>query len=257
MEKLDSDDSYKSRYHFLKSLPTYQQPLASSNVINKKMIQNGNGKSKNGNGARKPLKFLFVSWESLSGDLAWQIKKEGHEVKAYVKSPDDQDVYDGFLEKIPEWKPYIEWADVIVFDDVSFGPQADELRKAGKLVVGGSRYTDRLEEDREFGQAEMKSVGMTILPHWDFNDYATALKRCVFQVRPIRRTNYRILNTLQKYRAVRYIHRCRMCKEPVRTRVNRRTGCHIGIGYRCNRRIGYRCNDKRRTVYWRTGNRAA
>ncbi len=176
MEKLDSDDSYKSRYHFLKSLPTYQQPLASSNVINKKMIQNGNGKSKNGNGARKPLKFLFVSWESLSGDLAWQIKKEGHEVKAYVKSPDDQDVYDGFLEKIPEWKPYIEWADVIVFDDVSFGPQADELRKAGKLVVGGSRYTDRLEEDREFGQAEMKSVGMTILPHWDFNDYDTALK---------------------------------------------------------------------------------
>ena len=30
-------------------------------------------------------KFLFVSWESLSGDLALQIKKEGHEVKIYIK----------------------------------------------------------------------------------------------------------------------------------------------------------------------------
>ena len=33
-----------------------------------------------------PKKFLFVSFESLSGDLAWQIKKEGHEVKVYRKS---------------------------------------------------------------------------------------------------------------------------------------------------------------------------
>ena len=31
-------------------------------------------------------KFLFVSDESLSGDLAWQIKKEGHEVKVYIKN---------------------------------------------------------------------------------------------------------------------------------------------------------------------------
>jgi len=41
-------------------------------------------------------KFLFVGWESLSGDLAWQIKKEGHEVKIYVKAEAEKDVYDGF-----------------------------------------------------------------------------------------------------------------------------------------------------------------
>src|SRR3990167_8123797 len=121
-------------------------------------------------------KFLFVSWESLSGDLALQIKKEGHEIKIYVKAESDKDVYDGFLEKVPNWKEYIDWADVIVFDDVGFGKEADELRKSGKLVVGGSVYTDKLEEDREFGQSEMKRVGMLILPHWDFTDYDLALK---------------------------------------------------------------------------------
>lgn len=120
-------------------------------------------------------KFLFVSWESLSGDLALQIKKEGHEVKVYVKSENDRDVYNGFLDKVDDWKKFMDWADVVVFDDVGFGVEANKLRKNGKRVVGGTPYTDKLEEDREFGQSEMKKMGMLILPHWDFNNYDEAL----------------------------------------------------------------------------------
>lgn len=135
-----------------------------------------NEKQKNGNGLKKPIKFLFVSWEAVSGDLAWQLKKEGHEVKIYIKNPDDEDVYDGFLEKVDDWKKHIDWAQIIVFDDVGFGNDADKLRKAGKLVVGGSAYTDRLEEDREFAQEEMKRMGLLTLPHWDFDNYDEALK---------------------------------------------------------------------------------
>jgi len=123
-----------------------------------------------------PKKFLFVSFESLSGDLAWQIKKEGHEVKAFIKSETDKDVYDGFLDKVDDWEKHKDWADVIVFDDVGFGGIADSLRASGKLVVGGSKYTDRLEEDREFGQEEMKKSGMIILPHWDFSDFDSAIE---------------------------------------------------------------------------------
>ena len=121
-------------------------------------------------------KFLFVGWESLSGDLAWQLAREGHDVKMYFKNPEDHDVYDGFVEKVDDWKKHVDWADVVVFDDVGFGTHADNLRKAGKLVVGGSTYTDRLEEDREFGQAEMKRVGMLILPHWDFDSFDAAIE---------------------------------------------------------------------------------
>ncbi len=142
-------------------------------------IKVGNGKNGGGPNNNQPkliYKFLFVSFESLSGDLAWQIKKEGHEVKIFIKAGQDRDVYDGFLEKVDDWKSYVDWADVIVFDDVGFGSQADNLRKNGKLVIGGSVYTDRLEEDREFGQAEMKKVGMLTLPHWDFNNYEEAIK---------------------------------------------------------------------------------
>jgi len=134
-------------------------------ILNQKDVLNTVGK-----------KFLFVSMESLSGDLAKKIKEECNDVKIYIKSENDKDVYDGFLDKVDDWKNFIDWADVIVFDDVGFGEIADELRLKGKLIIGGSRYTDRLEEDREFGQNEMKRAGMSVLPHWDFSDFNSAIE---------------------------------------------------------------------------------
>lgn len=124
---------------------------------------------------RVPMKFLFVSLESLSGDLAWTLKKEGHEVKIYIKAKNDQDVYAGFVDRVERWEEWIEWADVIIFDDVEFGEIAEKLRKKGKLAFGGSPYTDRLEIDREFGQSELKRHGVNILPSWNFAGYDDAI----------------------------------------------------------------------------------
>lgn len=140
-------------------------------------LNHSNNYKNNGDDVKEtyPKKILFVSWESLSGDLAWQIKKEGHEVKIYVQSETDKDVYDGILDKVENWKDYINWADIIVFDDIGFGNTADSLRASGKLIIGGSRYTDKLEEDREFGQQEMERLGMQVLPHWDFEDFDSAI----------------------------------------------------------------------------------
>src|SRR3954470_7722400 len=80
---------------------------------------------------RPSYKFLFVSNESLSGDIAWKIQKEGHEVKAFIEREADADVYDGILEKVNKWEDHVDWADVVVFDDVNFGKHADSLRKKG------------------------------------------------------------------------------------------------------------------------------
>ena len=121
-------------------------------------------------------KFLFVSIEGLIGDLAWAVKKEGNEVKYFIQQKDQRDVCDGFVEKCDEWEKFSDWADVIVFDDLGFGAAADKLRKQGKFVVGGSAYTDKLEDDRDFGQEEMKSVGINILPNWTFDNFDSAIK---------------------------------------------------------------------------------
>ena len=127
--------------------------------ISEKNIAGQNGSNNpNGNGKTfEPKKFLFVSLESLSGDLAWTLKKEGHEVKSYIKLKTDADVYNGFIEKIDNWEAHKDWADIIVFDDVlGMGEKADQVRKQGKLVVGGTAYTDKLEDERAFGQEELK-----------------------------------------------------------------------------------------------------
>jgi phosphoribosylamine---glycine ligase len=121
-------------------------------------------------------KFLFVSYESLIGDIAWQVVKEGHDVKYYVKNPEERDIADGFVPKTDDWKKEVEWADVIVFDDVlGHGTEAKRLRDQGKHVIGGTPYTDRLEDDREFGQAELKKWGVPIIPNWNFSSFEEAI----------------------------------------------------------------------------------
>jgi len=122
------------------------------------------------------MKFLFVTDESLSADLAWQLKKEGHDVKMYCHGQGEKDVGLGFFEKVDEWDTLKDWADVIIFDDIGFGAKAEQLRNEGKFVVGGSIYTDKLELDREFGQSELNLVGVDVLPSWNFTSFDEAIE---------------------------------------------------------------------------------
>ena len=122
------------------------------------------------------MKFLFVTHESLSADLAWQLTKEKHEVKMYCQSQGEKDVGLGFFEKVDEWEPLKDWADVIIFDDIGFGTKAEQLRKEGKFVVGGTQYSDKLELDREYGQSELNASGVDTLPSWNFTSFDEAIK---------------------------------------------------------------------------------
>ena len=129
----------------------------------------------NGDYELERMKFLFVTDESLSSDLAWQLKKEGHEVKMYCHGQGEKDVGLGFFEKVDEWEPLKDWADTIIFDDIGFGPKAEQLRGEGKLVFGGSTYTDKLELDREYGQSELNLAGVDTLPSWNFTSFDAAI----------------------------------------------------------------------------------
>lgn len=124
----------------------------------------------------KEVKFLFISPEALSVDLARVVRQEGNDVKFFVQSPTEKDVGDGFLDKVDAWEDQVEWADVIVFDDIGFGKTAEKLRAEGKKVIGGSTYTDRLENEREFGQQELAKADVSVLPNWNFSDFEEAIK---------------------------------------------------------------------------------
>ncbi len=122
------------------------------------------------------MNFLFVSYDGLIGDLAWTIVKEGHNVKYSISNPADREVGAGFVPMVDDWKNEVDWADVIVFDDVlGMGTEAKKLRDAGKLVVGGTPYTDMLEDDRSFGQEELKKHGISIIPYKHFESFDDAI----------------------------------------------------------------------------------
>ena len=117
-----------------------------------------------------------MSIDALINDIAWQVVKEGHDVKYYIKNEGAKDIADGFVHKTDNWQQEIDWADIIVFDDVlGLGKYARELRAKGKFVIGGTEYTDRLEDDRTFGQEELKKTGINIIPFEEFSSFDEAV----------------------------------------------------------------------------------
>ena len=125
----------------------------------------------------EPKRFLFVTYSALITDIAWQIRKEGHDVRYHIQTKEDKEVGDGFVDKVDEWEKHIDWADVIVFDDVlGMGKWAKDLREKGKAVIGGTPYTDMLEDDRAFGQEEMKKYGINIIPSQSFSSFDKAIE---------------------------------------------------------------------------------
>lgn len=120
--------------------------------------------------------FLFVSYDALITDTAWQVTKEGHAVRYFIKNEASRAIGDGFIPKVSDWEAEIDWADVVVFDDVlGHGKLAQQLRRRGKNVVGGTEYTDQLEDSRSFGQDELRRFGIPIIPFQEFTSFDEAI----------------------------------------------------------------------------------
>lgn len=121
--------------------------------------------------------FLFVSRSGFSSDLAWRIHLEGHEVRMHIQSKDQRDVGDGLFDKAVRWRSEVRRADIVVFDDtLGHGALAEKLRGRGKAVLGGSAWTDRLEDDRAFGQEELRAAGSPTTESWQFAYIADAIR---------------------------------------------------------------------------------
>lgn len=122
-----------------------------------------------------PKKMLFVSRWGETLDIALASQNEGNQVKLFIEDKPSREIGYGFVPKATDWKKHIEWADCIVFDYTGYGAECERLRASGKMVFGGSTYTDRLELDRNFGQAELRRHKIKTLASKDFDSFSDAI----------------------------------------------------------------------------------
>ncbi len=114
------------------------------------------------------MKILFLSWWGASLPLAIHCQENGHEVKLFVDDKESKEVGDGFVPKVDDYKSHVEWADLVITDSTHLGSSNDAIREKGIPVIGGSKMTDALEEDRGMGQRLFESVGMESLESEEF-----------------------------------------------------------------------------------------
>ena len=119
------------------------------------------------------MKILFISKDLIAGNLAYLLKKEGHDVRLFINEKGRRGNFTNLVHKINTIKAGISWVGkegLIVFDDVGYGKMQDRLRSQGYLVVGGSELGDKLELNREFGQKIFAEHGLKTVPLKDFED---------------------------------------------------------------------------------------
>jgi phosphoribosylamine---glycine ligase len=127
------------------------------------------------------LRFLGIGDYNSLGDMYWRLADAGHDVRVHVNEPEAHEIYAGMVERIDDWRAELDWirsagADgIVLFESAAMGEVADELRRDGFHVVGGSAWSDRIERDRAFGQDVMREAGMQTAPTHAFRDYAAGI----------------------------------------------------------------------------------
>jgi phosphoribosylamine--glycine ligase len=122
-----------------------------------------------------PKNILLISRWGETLDLAIAMQNEGHFVKFFIQEKECREIGDGFVTKVKSWKAQVKWADLVIFDYTGYSKEAEFLKSEGKLVFGGSHYTDKLELDRNFGNDELKKHKIKTLPSKEFATFEDAI----------------------------------------------------------------------------------
>ena len=125
------------------------------------------------------------------GSIYLRLLDEGHDVRVFIAEPGAHDVLAGMIPRTASWEAELSWVGddgLILFEDAGRGEVQDQLRRDGFRVLGGSALGDRLEQDRDFGQACLRDVGLATAPVSRFADFAAAIahvaahpRRCVLK----------------------------------------------------------------------------
>lgn len=125
------------------------------------------------------MRILFISNDLIAGNVAYLLKKEGHDVKLFIQDKKRRNNFDFLVDKTYNWKEELSWVGkdgLIVFDDTGYGRIQDKLRKQGYRVFGGTELGDKTENDREYGQEIFEKYGLKTVTLKDFDNMDDAVE---------------------------------------------------------------------------------
>ncbi len=130
------------------------------------------------------MRFLGIGDTCDLAALYVRLVGDGHAVKVWISEPLCHGTLAGMVERTPDWRDELDWVraagpdGVILFENVAEdrGALQDALRRDGFIVVGGSAYGDRLENDRAFGQAVLREIGLPVAQSHAFADPQAAIE---------------------------------------------------------------------------------
>lgn len=132
------------------------------------------------------MNILFISKNGNSLNLAERVKLEGHNSSLYIINKNARKIGEGMISK-PPYNGHIlksggyivstsidkllkdTTPDLVVFDTYGMGRIADYVKGNGVKVLGGCRWADYVEVNREYSDTLMKQVGIIIAPKSKFS----------------------------------------------------------------------------------------
>ena len=122
------------------------------------------------------MRFLGIGDYCDLGSLYLRLVADGHDVRVSVAEPLCKGTLSGLVPHTEDWEGDLPWIrsagddGIILFENVAGGRGArqDELREEGFLVIGGSAFGDRLENDRAYAQKILSELGLPVAPIREF-----------------------------------------------------------------------------------------
>lgn len=115
------------------------------------------------------MKYIFITEFFESASLALRMKNlEEQDVKVFVTDKAHRKVLDGIIDKEDDYTKYLGQGNLFITDDASSGELADSLRAKGEMVYGGSVESDRLENERSYGQRIFRECGLDTVKSTNF-----------------------------------------------------------------------------------------
>jgi phosphoribosylamine---glycine ligase len=127
------------------------------------------------------VRFLGIGDTVDLGDMYLRLQSSGHEVRVFAADAEAHDVMRSMLSFTDNWREDLDWIraagteGVILFETASLGEVQDDLRRDGFNVIGGSALGDRLENDREYGQSVLRSLGLRTATSREFTTFSDAI----------------------------------------------------------------------------------